>query len=95
MAVVIRLTRCGKNNRPYFRIVAADRRYSCKGKFLELLGYYDPKGGERKFSLKKDRLDKWVQAGAECSEAVKRVIRICAKSGGLEGVSSQANSVTG
>lgn len=74
MAVVIRMTRCGKNNRPFYRIVAADSRRSRDGRYLEQLGYFDPKGGN-KLSLNKERFDRWVSTGAKPSPSVTRLIK--------------------
>lgn len=66
--VVIRLQRVGRRNRPSYRIVAADRRCPVQGKFLEILGFYDPINKQCK--LQKDAMDVWVKKGAQMSKTV-------------------------
>lgn len=75
MATVIRLRREGKKNRPYYRVVAADKRSPRDGRFLELLGTYDPHKAGTNFSLKMDRVDYWLSVGALPSETVKSMIK--------------------
>jgi small subunit ribosomal protein S16 len=75
MAVVIRLRREGRKNRPFYRVVAADSRDKRDGKFLELLGSYDPKSVKDTVSLKLDRVEHWVKQGAKPSDTVKTLIK--------------------
>jgi len=75
MAVVIRLRREGRKNRPFYRVVAADSRDKRDGKFLELLGSYDPKNAKDTVSLKLDRVEHWVKQGAKPSDTVKTLIK--------------------
>jgi small subunit ribosomal protein S16 len=75
MAVKIRLRRTGARNAACFRVVAADARSPRDGKFLELLGWYDPKMKKDNFSLKMDRIEYWLGEGAEPSDTVKSLIR--------------------
>lgn len=75
MATVIRLRREGKKNRPYYRVVAADKRSPRDGRFLELLGTYDPHKQGTNFNLKMDRIDYWLSVGALPSDTVKSMIR--------------------
>lgn len=74
--VVIRLRREGTKNRPYFRLVAADHRFPTTGRFLELLGTYDPlkKDGEN-FSLNLEQIDAWIAKGAQPSETAASLIK--------------------
>jgi small subunit ribosomal protein S16 len=63
--IVIRLTRIGKKNQPYFRIVAAEKQAAVKGKFLEILGHWNPRSGE--LVVDREKLDKWRKNGAQLS----------------------------
>jgi len=73
MAVRIRLTRMGNRNNPFYRIVATNQNGPNKGKAIELLGTYDPKGGG-KAVLKKDRYDYWLGVGAIPSDTVRSLV---------------------
>jgi len=75
MSVKIRLSRIGRKNRPYWRIVAVDSRKKRDGAFLENLGAYDSLNHEV-IKLKRDRISDWVSKGAICSNAVKKIMRI-------------------
>lgn len=80
MAVIIRLRRMGRTNAPFFRVVAADERTSTNGRFLENLGWYDPKKSGRNFELKLDRIEHWLDNGARISDTARNLIKQ-AKSG--------------
>lgn len=73
MAVVVRMSRQGAKKRPFYRIVAADKRRARDGRFLELLGTYDP--GTKDFKLDADRYGHWVKHGAQPSATVASLIR--------------------
>lgn len=75
--VVIRLQRCGRTHAAKYRVVAADSRRFRDGKFLEILGHYNPspRGKEEGLVLKSDRVDHWVSQGAQPSERVKSLIK--------------------
>ena len=75
MAVKIRCRRTGANNDPCFRIVATDVHFPRDGKFLEILGWYDPKKKEKNFYLELDRINKWRSNGAQISDTVKSLMR--------------------
>lgn len=73
MALAIRLTRGGRKNRPYYRIVVADKRMPRDGRFIEKLGTYDPllpSDNENRVRLVKDRIEYWLSQGAQPSERV-------------------------
>lgn len=74
MAVAIRLKREGARNAPYYKIVVADQRRSRDGKFIEIIGTYDPKKKSDNFSIKLDRADYWVGVGARPSQTVGSII---------------------
>ncbi|GMT42664.1 MAG: 30S ribosomal protein S16 [bacterium] len=71
MAVVIRLSRHGRKKKPFYRIVAADRRFSRDGRFLEILGTHDPI--KEVTDVKKRAAEKWIRRGACLSPTVKQL----------------------
>jgi small subunit ribosomal protein S16 len=75
--VVIRLARGGANKRPFFSLVVADSRRAAKGKFIERVGFYDPKAPQGRESLRVDveRLKHWQGKGAQLSPTVKRLVK--------------------
>ncbi len=79
MAVRIRLKRTGAKNAPAFRIVVADSRSPRDGKFIEELGFYDPKQKGVNFRLQLDRAQYWVRQGAQPSETVASLLKKAAK----------------
>ena len=74
MAVAIRLKREGARNTPYYKIVVADQRSKRDGKFIEIIGTFDPKKEGENFSIKLDRADYWVGVGARPSQTVGSII---------------------
>jgi len=71
----IRLTRVGKKNKPYYRIVVCEHTKPVKGKFIEILGSYDPHQEDKKgLVFKKDRIDYWVGNGAQLSPTIASLI---------------------
>ena len=79
MAVKIRLTRTGATNDVCYRVIAADSRSPRDGRFLEILGWYDPKRDGVNFDLKLDRIDHWKREGALMSDTVRSLVRRAAK----------------
>jgi small subunit ribosomal protein S16 len=75
MAVSIRLRREGALNRPYYKVVVADSRSPRDGKFLELVGTYDPQKPGQNSTLKLDRIDYWLARGAQPSDTVRSLIK--------------------
>jgi small subunit ribosomal protein S16 len=71
------MARGGAKNRPFYNIVVADSRMPRDGRFLERVGFYNPKaaGSEPKFRLALDRVEHWVSNGAQPSDAVKKLIK--------------------
>ncbi len=78
--VKIRLRRTGCNNNASFRVVATDERSPRDGKFLEILGWYDPKREGENFKLDMDRVSYWQSKGAQMSETVASMVRKAKKS---------------
>ena len=75
MAVAIRLRREGALNRPYFKVVVADKRSPRDGKFIEIIGTYDPKKRGVNSTLKLDRVEYWISKGAQPSDTVRSLIK--------------------
>jgi small subunit ribosomal protein S16 len=75
--VVIRMARGGAKNRPFYSIVVADSRMPRDGRFIERLGFYNPKApeGQENFRLAMDRVAHWVDQGAQPSDAVRKLIK--------------------
>lgn len=73
--VRIRLARHGAKKRPFYRIVVTDSRSPRDGRFIEQLGYYDPTKNPVIVHIKKDKLDQWLQNGAQPSETVAQLIK--------------------
>jgi small subunit ribosomal protein S16 len=75
--VVIRMARGGARNRPFYNVVVADSRMPRDGRFIERVGYYNPKAAEseQKFRIALDRVAHWLAQGAQPSAAVKKLIK--------------------
>ncbi|MFZ4763329.1 MAG: 30S ribosomal protein S16 [Roseimicrobium sp.] len=73
--VVIRLRREGTKNRPFYRVVAADQRFRTCGRFLEILGTYDPMKEKDNVKLNLEAVDAWISKGAQPSETVRSLIK--------------------
>ncbi|MBW2036894.1 MAG: 30S ribosomal protein S16 [Deltaproteobacteria bacterium] len=75
MGVKIRLARYGTKKKPFYRLVAAPSRAPRDGKFLELLGTYDPLKEPAAVNLKHDRIKSWIEKGALPTATVKSLLR--------------------
>lgn len=75
--VVIRLARLGAKKRPKYRVTVADSRYFRNGRFLEVVGHYNPnpRGQEKEITLDLDKVKSWVEKGAQPSDRVKTLIK--------------------
>ena len=75
MPVKIRLTRKGAKKRPFYRIVAADSEAPRDGRFLEVVGHYNPLTDPAQITIDEEKLTKWVERGAKISETVRSLLR--------------------
>ncbi len=75
MSVSIRLTRCGAKKKPFYRIVAIDRRKKRDGDYLDRIGHYDPTTNPAQIVIDNEKLDKWLKIGARCSDTVSSLIK--------------------
>jgi small subunit ribosomal protein S16 len=73
MAVAIRLFRLGKKDKPFYRIVVADKRNKRQGKYIEEIGYYNPLKEPAEMKINKERLDYWLNRGAILSEGLQKL----------------------
>ncbi|HJN85222.1 MAG TPA: 30S ribosomal protein S16 [Patescibacteria group bacterium] len=70
----IRLSRIGKKKQPIYRVIVTEKRRDPYGKFLEILGNYDPRSTDKKLTLKEDRVSHWLSVGAQPSDTVKNLL---------------------
>jgi small subunit ribosomal protein S16 len=81
MAVKLRLTRVGKTKQPQYRIVAADARSPRDGRFIEILGHYNPRQEPSVLSVDNDKAVKWLSQGAQPTDRVRKLLEV---SGAME-----------
>lgn len=75
MAVRIRMARYGKRNDPFYRLVIADKERPRDGKFIEVVGTYDPNNKQNRFKADKERIAYWIGKGATPSETVANLLK--------------------
>ena len=75
--VVIRLARGGAKKRPFYNLVVADSRRSRDGRFIERIGFYNPKApeGQERLRIDRERLAYWKSKGAQTSDTVARLVK--------------------
>ncbi|MBM3718796.1 MAG: 30S ribosomal protein S16 [Actinobacteria bacterium] len=76
MAVKLRLTRVGKTKQPQYRVVAADSRRARDGRFIEILGQYNPRTEPSTLSIDNDKAVRWLLKGAQPTERVRKLLEI-------------------
>jgi small subunit ribosomal protein S16 len=76
MAVRIRLTRVGSKKNPIYRVVVADSRSPRDGKFIEIVGQYNPQTDPSTIELNEDKIRDWLGKGAQPSGTVARLLKI-------------------
>jgi small subunit ribosomal protein S16 len=75
MPVTIRLSRHGAKKHPFYRIVVADSRFPRDGRYIEQLGTYDPAPDPAKVTVKREKLESWLQKGARPTDTVRHVLK--------------------
>ena len=75
MPVRIRLRRSGRKNSPSYRIIVVDGRAPREGEYLEAIGQYAPRGGDKALNLLNDRALYWLDKGAQPSDTVRSLLR--------------------
>lgn len=76
--VIIRLSRKGSKNRPFYQITVSDRRNSRDGKFIENIGYFNPilkKNNKTHINLNLNRINYWISCGAQISNRVNNLLK--------------------
>ena len=76
MAVKLRLRRMGKKKQPTYRVVAADARSPRDGRFIESIGFYQPRSEPSVVEIDNDKAVEWLRKGAQPSEAVQKLLKI-------------------
>lgn len=82
MAVKIRLKRMGMKKMPFYRIVVADSRSPRDGRFIEEIGYYDPRKDPAEIKVDSEAAKKWLGTGAQPTDTVRALLK---KAGAIEG----------
>ncbi len=75
MAIVLRLKRMGTNKKPFFRVVVTEKTSPRDGRFIEEVGYYDPKKNPAVVKIDKERALYWLKNGAKPSATVKSLLK--------------------
>ena len=75
MAVKLRLKRMGAKQRPFYRIVAADSRAPRDGRFIEIIGYYNPLTDPIELKIDEEKALKWLADGAQPSDTVRSLLK--------------------
>jgi len=75
MALKIRLARLGAKKKPFYRIVVAESSAKRDGRFLDVVGIYDPNQNPARVEVKKELLDKWVGEGAQPTDTVRSLLK--------------------
>jgi small subunit ribosomal protein S16 len=76
VAVKLRLTRVGSKKNPIYRVVAADSRSPRDGKFIEIVGRYNPQTEPSTIELDEDKVKNWLSKGAQPTEPVEKLLKI-------------------
>ena len=75
MSVKIRLRRMGAKKAPFYRIVVADSRYPRDGRFIEVIGTYNPMTEPAEIKIDAEKAKKWISNGAQPTETVKSLLK--------------------
>ena len=76
MAVKLRLQRYGSKKRPFYRVVASDSRMKRDGRYLEILGTYDPTNEPAEINIDEAKTLKWMAVGAKPTDTVKNLLKV-------------------
>ncbi len=76
MAVKLRLMRMGKTKQPTYRVVAADARSPRDGRFIEIVGTYDPRQDPSLIKIDNDKAARWIRNGAQPTDRVAKLLKI-------------------
>ncbi len=90
MAVKLRLMRMGKKKQPTYRIVAADSRSPRNGRFIEIVGTYDPRPDPSDIKIDNDKAVSWLRKGAQPTERVEKLLKVTGAWDEFKGVAAPA-----
>lgn len=90
--VRIRLTRLGAKKKPFYRVVVSDSKAPRNGRFIEQIGYYDPKTNPSTIKIDLARVDYWVGVGAQPSDTVASIVKRAKKELGAPAPASTEGS---
>lgn len=71
----IRLARVGAKKKPHYRVIVIDKERANTGRFLEIVGHYNPRTNPVDLTLKRDRIEHWLQVGAQPSDTVRTLLK--------------------
>jgi len=72
--LAIRLRRAGSNTRPFFRVVVLESKSARDGRFVEVIGHYNPRTQPEQLTIDRERLDHWMKSGAQPSDTVRTLV---------------------
>jgi len=72
--LAIRMRRAGSKNRPFFRIVVTESKSAREGRFVEVIGFYNPRTKPETLQIDRDRLAHWTKSGAQVSDTVRMLV---------------------
>lgn len=75
MAVKIRMTRMGAKKKPFYRLVVADSRSPRDGKFIDIIGYYNPVSEPVQIKIDEEKASQWLKTGAQPTDTVKALLK--------------------
>lgn len=90
--VKLRLQRHGTKKRPFYRLVAADQRTKRDGRFIEIVGTYNPTTDPKQVDIKLERVDYWIGNGAQMSPTVRQLVNKYRKNQPTEAASEAASA---
>ncbi len=73
--LAIRLTRMGAKKKPFYRIIVTEKRSKRDGRFIENLGYYDPCSKPANIKLNSERVNYWIERGAQPTDTVRNMLK--------------------
>ena len=94
MAVTIRLTRMGAKKKPFYRLVVADSRFPRDGRYIEVVGTYDPNPNPPAINLNREKIASWMQRGAHPTSTVKSLLKKAGLPSRTEGTSPAGNETS-
>ena len=94
MAVKLRLMRMGKTKQPTYRLVAADARSPRDGRFIEIVGTYQPRHDPSTIDIDNDKCVKWLQQGAQPTERVEKLLKLSGAWDQFQSAKAEAKSAS-